>query len=289
MSNINPASLLKPKRKILGISAMLLPFDEAGHIDWLSYARLLTDTVSAGLMPAINMDTGYGPLLSREERREVLRRSADVLKGCKFAAGAVVQDQPGQPFHVDQYLHEMEAIEQAGGIPVICQSYGLTSLQDDALVDAYRQMGKNSTCFIAFELGRMFATFGRIYSLEIYQELLQIPSCMGAKHSSLSRALEWHRLILRDKFRPEFHVFTGNDLAIDMVMYGSDYLLGLSAFAPEYFAQRDAYWHQGDLRFYGLNDTLQYLGQFAFRPPVPAYKHTAAQFLHLRGKISSNK
>ena len=28
--------------------------------------------------------------------------------------------------------------------------------------------------------------------------------------------------------RPEFHVFTGNDLAIDIVRYGSDWLLGLS-------------------------------------------------------------
>jgi hypothetical protein len=34
-----------------------------------------------------------------------------------------------------------------------------------------------------------------------------------------------------------------------------------------------------------LNDLLQYLGFFAFRPPVPAYKHSAAQFLKLRGWI----
>ena len=30
------------------------------------------------------------------------------------------------------------------------------------------------------------------------------------------------------------------------------------------------------------------LGQFAFRPPVSAYKHSAAQFLKLRGWISSD-
>ena len=30
---------------------------------------------------------------------------------------------------------------------------------------------------------------------------------------------------------------------------------------------------------------LQYLGFFAFRAPVPAYKHTAAMFLQLRGWI----
>ncbi|MCA9910354.1 MAG: dihydrodipicolinate synthase family protein, partial [Anaerolineae bacterium] len=83
-------------------------------------------------------------------------------------------------------------------------------------------------------------------------------------------------------------VFTGNDLAIDMVMYGSDYLLGISTFAPDLFARRDRMWLDGDSRFYELNDVLQYLGCFAFRPPVPAYKHSAAQFLKLRGWIASD-
>src|SRR5262249_22283147 len=83
--------------------------------------------------------------------------------------------------------------------------------------------------------------------------------------------------------RPDFLVLTGNDLAIDMIMYGSDYLLGLSTFAPDAFARRDALWAAGDPGYYEQNDLLQYLGFFAFRPPVPAYKHSAAQFLKLRG------
>ena len=99
---------------------------------------------------------------------------------------------------------------------------------------------------------------------------------------------EWERLQLRDARRPDFKVFTGNDLAIDMVMYGSDYLLGLSTFAPDLFARRDALWAAGDPAFFELNDLLQYLGFFAFRRPVPAYKHSAAQFLKLRGWIASD-
>jgi hypothetical protein len=74
-----------------------------------------------------------------------------------------------------------------------------------------------------------------------------------------------------------------------MVMYGSDYLLGLSTFAPDLFARRDALWAAGDPGFYELNDLLQYLGFFAFRAPVPAYKHSAAQFLHLRGWLKSDQ
>jgi dihydrodipicolinate synthase/N-acetylneuraminate lyase len=115
-----------------------------------------------------------------------------------------------------------------------------------------------------------------------------VAECIGAKHSSLSRQLEWDRLALRDETRPDFKVFTGNDLAIDMVMYGSDYLLGLSTFAPDLFAKRDALWQAQDPAFYELNDLLQYLGFFAFRSPVPAYKHTAAQFLNLRGWIQTS-
>ena len=118
---------------------------------------------------------------------------------------------------------------------------------------------------------------------------MQIPNCLGAKHSSLSRRLEWERLAVRDSLRPEFHVFTGNDLAIDMVRYGSDWLLGLSTAWPEAFAQRDAWWAAGDPRFDELDDALQALGDFAFRPPVPAYKHSMAQALHLRGLLACDE
>jgi hypothetical protein len=118
--------------------------------------------------------------------------------------------------------------------------------------------------------------------------MLAIPECMGAKHSSLSRQLEWDRLALRDEVRPDFLVLTGNDLAIDMVMYGSDYLLGVSTFAPEAFAARDRMWAAGAPGFYELNDLLQHLGQFAFREPVPGYRHDAAMCFELRGWASSD-
>jgi len=133
----------------------------------------------------------------------------------------------------------------------------------------------------------MFVPYGRIYPLDAYEELLGIEACIGAKHSSLSRVAEWDRLAVRDRVRPEFHVFTGNDLAIDMICWGSDYLLGLAAFCPDRFAARDEAWATGDPSFYERNDRLQHLGAFSFRAPVPAYRHDAAMFLHHRGWIAS--
>jgi 4-hydroxy-tetrahydrodipicolinate synthase len=72
-----------------------------------------------------------------------------------------------------------------------------------------------------------------------------------------------------------------------MIEYGSDYLLGLATFAPEKFAERDRLWATGDAGYYQLSDALQYLGNVAFREPIPAYKHSAAIFLHLAGRISA--
>lgn len=286
---LNPTTMIRPNRKITGISAILLPFRDDGQIDWPGFEAHVARTVQAGLTPAVNMDTGYVNLLSAAEQEDALTHTRAALAGGAFVAGAFVADQPGDVFNLSAYAQQIDLIQRYGGTPVIFQSYGVTGQPGPEIVKAYAAIGQHCDHFIGFELGKMFAPFGQIYDLDTYAGLLDIPQCIGAKHSSLSRELEWERIALRDTRRSDFKVFTGNDLAIDMVMYGSDYLLGLSTFAPDLFARRDALWHDGDPAFYALNDLLQYLGFFAFRAPVPAYKHSAAQFLKLRGWISSDR
>lgn len=286
--HIDPMAMLRPRRKIIGMSALLLPFTDSAQIDWNGFRAHVARTFDAGLIPAVNMDTGYVNFLSADERNRVLAETEKLADGRMFVAGAFVGDSPGADFELDAYCRQTDLIQERGGTPVVFQSYGLTALRGDNLVNAYRAIARHCPKFIAFELGEMFAPFGRIYNLESYAGLLAIPECIGAKHSSLDRHLEWRRLRMRDERRPDFMVLTGNDLGIDMVMYGSDYLLGLSTFAPDLFAKRDAMWLAGDSGYYELNDLLQYLGFFAFRPPVPAYKHSAAQFLKLRGWIASD-
>ena len=286
---LHPVSMIKTNRKITGISAILLPFKADGSVDWESFSAHVSRTTEAGLTPAVNMDTGYVNLLDETGRGAVLSQTRQALGGKPFVAGAFVGDEPGAPFDLPAYLRQIEQIQRYGGTPVIFQSYGLTQQSSPAIIAAYAEIGRHCSQFIAFELGKMFAPFGQIYDLETYASLLEIPQCIGAKHSSLSREREWERILLRDSRRPDFKVFTGNDLAIDMVIYGSDYLLGLSTFAPDLFARRDALWASGDPAFYELNDWLQYLGFFAFRKPVPAYKHSAAQFLRLRGWIKTDE
>lgn len=284
MTTPDPLALVRPRRRIEGISAILLPFTAAGDIDWAGFDAHVRRTADAGLVPAVNMDTGFGNLLDHTTKATVLDRTRAALGGGRFVAGAFVGDAPGAAFDADAYLRAMGAIADRGGTPVIFQSYGLTGQPDAEIVASYERLGRGGP-FIGFELGTMFAPFGKIYSLDVYRGLMGVSACLGAKHSSLRRDLEWQRVVLRDVTRPDFKVYTGNDLAVDMVVYGSDYLLGLSTFAPDLFAKRDAMWLAGDPGFHELNDALQYLGCFAFRRPVPAYKHSAAMFMKLRGWI----
>jgi dihydrodipicolinate synthase/N-acetylneuraminate lyase len=287
---VPPFDLLRPQRPIEGCSAILLPFTPAGQIDWAGFDAHLDRTARVGLIPAVNMDTGHVALLDEATRRAVLDRTVKVLgEGHVFLGGGYVADREGDRFDADAHCRAVEAVAARGGIPVVFPSHGLASVPEGDVVGALAAIGSAVDRFIAFELSPVFSSTGRIWSLDTYAGVLGISQCVGAKHSSLRRTLEWERLRLRDNRRPEFRVYTGNDLAIDMVMFGSDYLLGLSTFAPDLFARRDAAWQEGDVaKFMEINDGLQALGVFTFRDPVPAYRHSAAQFLALRGWLAGD-
>ncbi len=265
--------------------AMLLPITDDGCPDLDAFVGLVGRTVAAGLVPAVNMDTGYGNLLTPAERRAVMAAARTVTGDSTLVAGAWVDDAEGAPFSESAQLAAVADVVAAGAVPVLFPNFGLASLDPVATVAIHERVGREVDHFIGFELSTQFAPTGKIWDLETYAAIMAVASCMGTKHSSLERQPEWDRLRLRNVERPDFKVFTGNDLAIDMVMYGSDYLLGLSAFAPDLFAARDRAWAAGDPSFAERNDDLQALGSFAFRAPVPAYKHDAAIYLHHRGWI----
>ena len=283
----HPDARVRPRRTITGMSAVLLPHTAGGAVDWDGLASHVARTAGAGLTPAVNMDTGFVQVLDEATRDRVLEVAAANSDG--FVAGAHLDDRAGDRFDLEGYRRQVDRIAARGGLPIVFPTHGLTALDGDGWVGAHAALAEQCDRFLAFELGPMFVPYGRIYDLDAYRELLGIDACVGAKHSSLDRVPEWERLAARDEARPDFMVLTGNDLAIDMVMYGSDYLLGLSTFAPDRFAERDRMWATGDPGFFELNNLLQELGDFTFREPVPGYRHDAALFLELRGWIGSSR
>jgi 4-hydroxy-tetrahydrodipicolinate synthase len=201
-------------------------------------------------------------------------------------AGAYIENLEGDV--VVLYRQQLDRITEAGAVPILFPTARLHGESAKQKVATYQAICREYPQVFGFELSPLFAPNGEIFDESTVRGLMDIPEMKGLKHSSLDRVLEFERLALRDTHRPDFRIFTGNDLGINMVEYGSDYLLGLATFAPEKFAERDRLWEAGDSRYYALSDALQHLGNVAFREPIPAYKHSAAVFLHLTGRIATD-
>jgi dihydrodipicolinate synthase/N-acetylneuraminate lyase len=279
----------KPRRKIEGIAAALLPYREDGKVAVDEFQKHLVATQNAGLQNAVNMDTGYVNYLSDSEKLDVLRWTREALgPNTPFVAGAYIEHDPGDDVAA-LYRRQMDAITAHGGTPILFQTRRLHGKSNAEKAAVYAAASKGHKAVLAFELGQMFAPNGEIFDDDMIRRLLDIPEIKGMKHSSLDRLIELKRLDARDQRRPDFRIYTGNDLGIDMIEYGSDYLLGLATFAPEKFAERDRLWQSDDANYFALSDALQYLGNVAFRAPVPAYKHSAAAFLHITKRISTGR
>ena len=281
-------SRIRPRRKVKGIAAALLPFDDRGAVAVEAFQHHLLRTHSTGLTNAVNMDTGYVNYLSEDQQQLVLKWTCAALPAqAKFLAGAYIERLHGDV--VALYRRKIDEIVEHGGTPIIIQTARLHQQSAREKIRCYQEICRGYDEVLGFELSPVFAPNGEIFDDQTIRGLMEIPALTGLKHSSLDRVKELERLALRDEVRPEFTIYTGNDLAIDMIEYGSDYLLGLATFAPERFAERDRLWETGDPAYYALSDALQHLGSIAFRPPVPAYKHSAAIFLHLTGRMPFDK
>ena len=128
---------IRPRRRILGMSAILLPFLDDGGIDWKGFSEHIERTAQAGLRPAVHMDTGYVQLLDAHERTRVLEMtSAHTEAG--FVAGVLVEDRPGDSFDRDGYARRIEEVEAHGGLPIVFPSHGRAALDPDAWVEAHR-------------------------------------------------------------------------------------------------------------------------------------------------------
>ena len=60
----------QPRRKVQGIAAALLPYELDGRIAVDAFAQNLKSTHQAGLMNAVNMDTGYVNYLTDGEKQQ---------------------------------------------------------------------------------------------------------------------------------------------------------------------------------------------------------------------------
>ncbi len=222
---------------------------------------------SAGLTPAVNMDTGYVQLIDDDTRARVARRGRGCTRRGRVRGGRLRRRR------TRRVVRSRRVPRGDGRRHAPRAAPRWSSRRTDSTRSTTTTGWPRTTRF-----GRTVRPLHRLRARPDVRPLRAHLLARGVRGAARDRgvhrrqalvavaaASEWDRLALRDRLRPDFHVLTGNDLAIDMVCYGSDYLLGLSAFAPEAFGERDRRWAAGDRSFHELNDLLQYLGVFAFR------------------------
>ena len=274
---------LTPSRTIDGAAALPVWLGAAGRLDLSGLAARLQETFAAGLTPAVNLFGGSADRLGHEQRVDVLTTAAGVARGRRFIAGTMPTED-AMPLAV-RYGRAVDAVVRQGGIPLLLPIRELAALDGDALAHLWRQATAGHRGVLVIEMAPVFGAPAPLYTPDVVTRILDIASLGGLVHASLDRGTEWARVEARDVARPDFRIYSGHERALDMVAYGSDYLLATAGCAPEAFAARDRAWRQGAPIGFELNDALQALATVLHRDPIDGARHGALQWLHVRGLV----
>lgn len=190
------------------IPAVIVPMGPDYGIRVDAYRRYLDWLVGLGPVGlAVNVDTGEGPYLTAEERREVIRVTREVARGrCKIIAGC------GGPATATAVANAKDARDAgADALLVFPTPAFLNDPLDPRIVsDYHRAIAEASGLpLVVFQLGPVFG--GVNYTPEALASVLDLPQVVGLKDASF----DTQRFIMtRDAVRAANHkvtLLTGND------------------------------------------------------------------------------
>lgn len=190
------------------IPAVIVPMGPDYGIRFDAYRRYIDWLVGLGPVGlAVNVDTGEGPYLTVEERREVIRVTREVARGrCKIIAGC------GGPSTATAVANAKDARDAgADALLVFPTPAFLNDPLDPRIVsDYHRAIAEASGLpLVVFQLGPVFG--GVNYTPEALASVLDLPQVVGLKDASFDA----QRFIMtRDAVRAANHkvtLLTGND------------------------------------------------------------------------------
>jgi 4-hydroxy-tetrahydrodipicolinate synthase len=190
------------------IPAVIVPMRPDYAIDFDAYRRYLRWLVSlgpAGL--AVNVDTGEGPYLTPEERREVIRVTRDAAGGrCKVIAGC------GGPATATAVANAQDARDAGADALLVFPTPAFLNdpLDPQIPYDYHKAVAESSGLpLVVFQLAPLFG--GVNYTPEALAKVLDLPQVVGLKDASFDAP---RFTMARDIVRRAGHkvtLLTGND------------------------------------------------------------------------------
>lgn len=269
------------------IPATLLPLTADGDIDepaLRTYIRWLLGFEGLKAL-AVNMDTGEGPHLSRDERRRVLDVYADEVGGrLPILAGI------GGPYTAQavELTRDAERAGAAGTVVFPIPAFAGEPLSPEVPYEYHRAVAEAAPLpMVLFQLQPSLA--GVLFSRETLLRLIEIPNVIAIKEASFDavRFVQTRRIL--DEAPRRIQLLTGNDNFIyESFILGSEgALIGFGTIA---IAEQIAMFrHLAEGRSEEaarINDAVvQPLADALFAPPVRNYRARIKEALRQLGVI----
>ncbi len=267
------------------IPATVTPMLDTTHIDVDAIPPYVERLVGAGALGlAVNVDTGEGPHLTRDERREVLQTVVGATAGrARVVAGV------GGPSTADGVANARIAREAGADALLIFPVGAFLSqpLRTDIVVDYHRAIADAAGLpIILFQLQPMLG--GVLYPSEVLDGLLAIPEVVAIKEASFD-PLRWLALKAHLDAAPRpITLLTGNDnfIAESFLLGAQGALLGFATLLTAEHVALQAAARAGDVAtVQALGRTIQRLADIIFAPPVADYRARTKVALAMLGWI----
>jgi dihydrodipicolinate synthase/N-acetylneuraminate lyase len=269
------------------IPAIVTPMNEAGELDLPALKKYVNWVVEQGPVAlAVNVDTGEGPHLTLDEKRQTLEAVKEAAAGrCLVVAGIAG---PSTAMGVAN----AKAAEAAGADAMLIFPIGAFLGQPLKAEVPYRYHAAIAEAvdlpLILFQLQPMLG--GVLYEKATLHKLIEIPSVVAIKEASFDAMRFLQVKAALDSASRKITFLTGNDNFIceSFILGAEGALLGFSTLGTREQVQMLKAVQDGNIaRARELGDCLQPLADVIFAPPVTDYRSRTKEALKMLGVIEN--
>jgi 4-hydroxy-tetrahydrodipicolinate synthase len=269
------------------IPATVLPMTADARPDLPALERYLEWVISQGPVGlAINVDTGEGPHLSREERREVLETAVGVARGRVAVIAGIAG--PYTEVALDQ-ARDARAAGADGMLVFPIPAYFGRPLYPEIPYEYHRAIAQAVDLpLILFQLQP--ALGGVEYTAEAMERLLTIDTVVAIKEASFDAMKFVQMQAMLERAPRRITLLTGNDNFIchSFVLGAEGALIGFGTLAIELQVRMiEAALRRDWDEAFRISAIVQPLANAIFAPPVPNYRARTKEALKLLGVIDN--